>query len=296
MTASSAPASVEGPTDSKNSGRTGLPLTNAFAPKKRLRRFERHRRRPDERREQPVGQSGHGVLLEQHRRHAAQRGHQHDRPRAVAADADHQVRTARATRRRHASTRPRAAAATPRAPAPAIDLPLRPPLRIRSSANPSRGTTRASMPCAVPANEICVSGPPRQQLARDGDARDTGVRRSRRRQSRPATPTTGRPSCRRCVLRHVQQNAHAEQVDQQRRPAGADERQRNALRRQQPEHDADVERTPARRPSSSGRARETRRTCRARAARRAAPRHVMTQKQSSTAVAPMSPSSSEITE
>ena len=42
------------------------------------------------------------------------------------------------------------------------------------------------------------------------------------------------------VLRHVQQDPHRQQVDQQRRPAVADEGQRDAFRRQKPEHHADV--------------------------------------------------------
>ncbi len=52
---------------------------------------------------------------------------------------------------------PIGSSAAPRA-RPIIDLPLIPPLRMSSSAKPSRGTTRVSIPRAVPANTIRVSG------------------------------------------------------------------------------------------------------------------------------------------
>ena len=135
------------------------------------------------------------------------------------------------------------------------------------------------MPRAVPANEIAASGLPRQQLARDGDPRiqmpagaaagdhdaQVGHRAGRRSVIRTLRPLHAR----RRVLRHVQQNAHADQIDQQRRSAGADERQRNALGRHQAEHDADVHerlhRDHRRQPEREKRAE----ACRARAARRA---------------------------
>jgi hypothetical protein len=62
---------------------------------KRLRRVECHRRRLHEPREHTIGQSRHRVLLEQHCRHAAQRGDDDDRTRAVAAHADHERRLPR---------------------------------------------------------------------------------------------------------------------------------------------------------------------------------------------------------
>ncbi len=65
---------------------------------------------------------------------------------------------------RHASTRPGRRSATPRSRA-AIDLPLSPRLRIESSAKPSSGTTRPSIPSAVPANEIRGLRHPRQPFA-----------------------------------------------------------------------------------------------------------------------------------
>ena len=56
---------------------------------------ERHCCRLHHTREQSIGQPGHRVLLEQHRRHAAQRGNENDRSRAVPADPDHDCRAAR---------------------------------------------------------------------------------------------------------------------------------------------------------------------------------------------------------
>ena len=53
----------------------------------------------------------------------------------------------------------------------ASDFPFNPALRITSSVNPSRGTTRASMPAAVPTNVTVASGTRAMQLACDGDAR-----------------------------------------------------------------------------------------------------------------------------
>src|SRR5262245_34185941 len=58
----------------------------------RSRRVVRHRRRPHPALQQTIGQTRHRVLLEQHRRHAAQRRDEYNRPRAVAADADHEIR------------------------------------------------------------------------------------------------------------------------------------------------------------------------------------------------------------
>ena len=133
--ASSAPT-PGGPAVAKNSGRTGLPLTNAFAAEERLRRLERHRRRADHAREQPVGQARHRVLLEQHRRHAAQR-RDAARPDPSCSRRRRSPDPAAARETiRHASTSARAAAApAPRSRA-ASDLPFSPPLRIRSSAKP----------------------------------------------------------------------------------------------------------------------------------------------------------------
>ena len=71
----------------------------------------------------------------------------------------------------------------------------------------------------------------------------TDGRPFRRPQSRPAAAPARAPGSRhhelhrrmhrRRMLRHVQQDAHADQVDEQRRPAGAHERQRDALGRHQ---------------------------------------------------------------
>ena len=152
---------------------------------KRLRRVERHRRRPHEPRQQPIGQPRHRVLLEQHRRHAAQRRDEHHRARAVAADADHQLRP---PRRDDAPARRagRAAPAPRRAARSSSDLPFSPPLRIRSSAKPSRGTTRASMPLRR-AGERDLARPAAAPAARaPRRCPDTDVRRCRRRQSRRA--------------------------------------------------------------------------------------------------------------
>ena len=98
------------------------------------------------------------------------------------------------------------------------------------------------------------------------------------------------------LLRHVQQNAHAEQVDEQRRSAEADERQRNAFRRQQPERNADVEQRLHGHHRGQAQREKRAETCRVRAARLRSPRQVISAKHISTAVAPTSPSSSEMTE
>ncbi len=50
-----------------------------------------HCRRPDKRREQPIGQAGDGVLFQHQCGNAANRGGKHDRPRAVTAHANHRV-------------------------------------------------------------------------------------------------------------------------------------------------------------------------------------------------------------
>ena len=59
---------------------------------KRHRGLERHRRRADQPRQHTVGESGHRVLFQQQRRNATRRRREHHRSRAVAADADHQIR------------------------------------------------------------------------------------------------------------------------------------------------------------------------------------------------------------
>ena len=78
----------------KNSARTGLPATNPLLPKYRSVGVIRHGRGPHAFREQPVRQARHGVLLQHHGRNSAQRRQEHDRSRAVAADANHHVRPA----------------------------------------------------------------------------------------------------------------------------------------------------------------------------------------------------------
>ena len=114
-------------------------------------RFERHGRGAHHAREQPVGQARHRVLLEQHGRYAA-----HARRRAPPVPSCSRRRRCtmsgrRFDRIRHASTPPSGSSPSPRASA-AGDVPFSPALRSRSSAKPSRGTTRASIPRAVPAN------------------------------------------------------------------------------------------------------------------------------------------------
>ena len=59
--------------------------------------------------------------------------------------------------RRHASSADNGSSAAPRSRVPS-DLPFKPALRITSSSNPSRGTTRPSMPRAVPAKLTVVPG------------------------------------------------------------------------------------------------------------------------------------------
>ena len=68
------------------------------------RRLERHRRRADDPREQPVRQAGHRVLLEQQRRDAAQRRGEHDRARSCSRRRRSPGPAERRDRIRHAST------------------------------------------------------------------------------------------------------------------------------------------------------------------------------------------------
>src|SRR5688500_940663 len=120
------------------------------------------------------------------------------------------------------------------------DLPFRPALRITSSSNPSCGTTRASMPADVPANVTFAS-------ASFCSSRATAMPGYRCPPVPPPAittlnPMTRRPSCGGGrVLRHIEQDAHADQIDQQRRSAGAHEGERDALVRHEAEHEADVE-------------------------------------------------------
>ena len=120
-----------------------------------------------------------------------------------------------------------------------------------SSAKPAAGTARASMPRAVPANVTIASGrrarisramaspgnrcppvpPPAITTRRLASAH--AVARLRRCRMPADQPRRG-------VLRQVEQHPDREHRDEHRRPAGADERQRQALVRQHADHDADV--------------------------------------------------------
>ena len=105
----------------------------------------------------------------------------HHRARAVAAHANHDRRPA--PRRSRATHRARSSgsSARPRA-SDASDFPFSPALRISSSANPSRGMTRASMPAAVPTNVTVASGTARSARAPPRSP-DTDARPFRRPQS-----------------------------------------------------------------------------------------------------------------
>ncbi len=119
--------------------------------------LEIHRRGAHDARQQPIGDARQRVLLEQHRRIAAQRREREHRPRR-RSHRRRRPRRAAASRSRATRRSPRSAAAATRATVSIRDLPFSPATRIRSSAKPSRGTTRASMPCAVPTNDTCVDG------------------------------------------------------------------------------------------------------------------------------------------
>ena len=115
------------------------------------------------------------------------RRQQHDRARAVPADADDHRRSARRTA--PATRRARSPAAAPAlAPARSRDLPLSPALRIMSSAKPSRGITRDLDPRqrADEASRL-ASGHARDQPRAPRQCRDTDARPFRRRQSEPDT-------------------------------------------------------------------------------------------------------------
>ena len=139
---------------------------------------------------------GHRVLLEQQRRDAAQRREQHDRSRAVAADADHQIAApAREDPPRvDALSGSSASAAQPR---PRATCPSSRRCESGRARSPRAAPRALRCPRAVPANVTVASGPPRQQLARDRDARDTDARRCRRPRSRRAADS--------CIRRHSRQ-------------------------------------------------------------------------------------------
>ena len=180
------PSKFEVSRSAKNSARTGLPATNPLSAKILQRGLIGHRRGSHARREQPVCQARHGVLLQHHGRNSAQRRQEHDRSRAVAADANHDVRPAsreqppgveQSQREEHRATHAGSPAPCPSDPA----------LRITSSSNPSAGTTRASSP-----RRCRRTSPPRPGRAAESRAPrrcpDKDARRCRHRRSPPSEP------------------------------------------------------------------------------------------------------------
>ena len=192
----------------------------------------------DHARQQPIGQARHRVLLEQHRRDS--RAAPRQRPPDPSC-----IRRRRPPGRAGASQIMRHASSGPSG----------------SSANPTRRSTPRLALESGDANHVELE-PFARHHPRFDALRGAGKRhRASTDRARSSSRATAMPGYR-CppvpppaittrtasrgsrlhlrVLRNVQQHAHAEQVDQQRRSAGADERQRNALGRHQAEHDADV--------------------------------------------------------
>ena len=214
-------------------------------------------------REQPIGQARHGVLLEHQRRNAAQRRGEHDRTRAVAADANHDVRPAprddaprvdEAERQRA----PRRAAAR-RSTCPSVPRCESRPARILPAARRApRG--RAPCPRTTRARRRAAAGSPAPRRCPDTD-----VRPCRRRQSRSTSVACRRSRIHASLERRHRRRAAAspiaaagdaccemfsrmpiaDQIDQQRRSAVAHERQRNALGRQQGRSRRSCSRAPA---------------------------------------------------
>ncbi len=267
--------------------RTGLPVTADLAARERGRGLvERDEHAAREAAQDPVGEARHAVLLLDRRRVARQRGGEHERPRGVAADAEHDVgpQAAQDAPRVEEGARAGAAAraASPREPhalEPAHLDQLERETGLRHQAA-SRG------PRAVPTKS--TSPPGRGDRLGDGDpgiemaagsaARDEDAQRlvvahssggastalgvvgcgrlarlgptsmirrgpaSRRRlRALAGAVRAGLPLVRLGVARRdVGQHAGHEEAHHQRRAAVADERQRQTLRRQRSQHDADV--------------------------------------------------------
>ena len=114
----------------------------------------RDRRRADDPGEQPVRQAG----VRRSARAASRR--RATRPRARQGPSCSRRRLMSGERRermRHASMPPSGSKNSPRTKS-VRDMPFSPELRSRSSSKPSSGTTRASIPRAVPAKVIRASG------------------------------------------------------------------------------------------------------------------------------------------
>ena len=138
--------------------RTGLPTKRTLRrAKRRGRVVERDEHAPHQPPQHAVGEARDAVLLLDRRRVAAQRGRQHQRPRRVAAHAQHDVgpvapQDARATR----GTRP--AAAPARAACRRRPMRLSPLTVTSSSGKPAAGTSLVSRPRAVPTNTRLAAG------------------------------------------------------------------------------------------------------------------------------------------
>ena len=156
----------------KNSGRTGLPLTNPFLPKNATVDSNVTAAAPHDPREQPVGQPGHRVLLEQHRRvrraapRASTTGPELYPPTPITSDAAVGARRC-ATRRAPLS----GSSATPRARVQRSTCPSSPRCESGRARSPRAARPAPRCPRAVPANVMTRVGPPREQLARDRDPR-----------------------------------------------------------------------------------------------------------------------------
>ena len=139
---------------SKELGTNRIAGDKAPPPEVRQRRLERDRRGADERRQAAIREAGHRVLLEQERRNAAQRGDQHHRTRAVAADANHELR-----------------------PSARHDVP-----RVEAAERQQRQTARAAPRATCPSARRCAAHPARSpRAARPGSrCRGRSPRSSRR--------------------------------------------------------------------------------------------------------------------